>query len=66
MFGLFLAASLAQCTTCWVVSYVCGWAYPFPIHLCWNADPIDLKTLSWENGEENCRNEVGHDTGEEK
>ena len=47
-------------------SSVCGWAYPFPIHLCWNADPIDPKTLFRENGEENYRNMVGHVTGEEK
>ena len=47
-------------------SYVCGWAYPFLIYLCWNVDPIDTKTLSRENGEENCRNVVGHVTGEEK
>ena len=65
--GLFLAASLAQCKACWVSSSVYGWAYPFPFHLCWNVDPIDPKALSpGENGEENCRNVVGHVTGEEK
>ena len=56
--GLFLAASRAQCRVCWVSCSVCAWAYPFPIHLCWNDVPIDPNTLSLGNGEENCRSEV--------
>ena len=44
--GLFLVASLAQWRACWVLLSVCGWAYPFPVHLCWNVVPIDPNTLS--------------------
>ena len=37
VFGSFFAASLAQCIACWVVSSLCGWAYPIPFHLYWKA-----------------------------
>ena len=63
---LFLAASFAQWRVCRASFFVCGWAYPFPFHLCWNAIPIDPHTLFWGNGEENCWNVVGHVTGDEK
>ena len=66
VFGLFWAASLAQCRACCVSISVCGWAYPFPIHLSWNVVLIDPNTLSWEKGEENCLSVVGHVTGDEK
>ena len=46
--------------------YVCGWAYPLPLHLCWNAVPIDPKTLSMKNVEENCLSLIGHVTSDEK
>ena len=46
--------------------FVCGWTNPFPIHLCWNDVPIDPKTLSQENMEENCLCVIGHVTGDEK
>ena len=45
---------------------MCGWAYPLLIHLCWNVVPIDPKTLSRENVEENCRSLIGHVTSDEK
>ena len=64
--GLLLAASLAQWRVCWVSSSVCGWAYPFHVHLCWNIVPIDPNTLSRKNGEENCLSVVGHVTSDEK
>jgi hypothetical protein len=64
--GLFLVVSLAQWRVCWVSSSVCGRAYPFPIHLCWNIVPIDPNILSLVNGEDNCLREVGHVIGEEK
>ena len=51
LFGSFLAASLAQCIACWVVSSLCGWAYPIPFHLYWKAVPSDPKILSLANGE---------------
>ena len=66
MSGLLWAASLAQWRACWVSVSVCGWAYPLPVHLCWNAVPLDPKTLSREKVEENCRSVVGHVTGDEK
>ena len=66
VFGLFFAANFAQWRACWVSFFVCGWAYMFPIHLCWNVVPIDPKTLSWENVEENCFNLIGHVSGDEK
>ena len=50
VFGSFLTANLAQCIACWVVSSLCGWAYPIPFHLYWNAVPIDPKILSLVNG----------------
>ena len=54
--GLFLAASLAQCQrACWASLSVCGWAYPFHVHLCWTVVPIDPNTLSRENGDKNCQ-----------
>ena len=46
--------------------FVCGWAYPLSIHLCWNVVPIDLKTLSRENVEANCLSLIGHVTTDEK
>jgi hypothetical protein len=46
--GLSFAASLAQCMACWMSFSVCGWAYPFLVHLCWNAVPIDPNTYLWE------------------
>jgi hypothetical protein len=30
---------------CWVSFFVCGWAYPFLVHLCWNVVPIDPNTF---------------------
>ena len=45
---------------------VCGWAYPFPCHLCWNALPIDPNITSLGKGEWNCLSVVGHVTGDEK
>jgi hypothetical protein len=45
--------------------FVCGWAYPFPVHLCWNVVHIDPKILFWENGEEICFNVVKHATDNE-
>ena len=45
---------------------VCGWAYPLLVHLCLNTVPIDPKTLSRENVEENCLSLIGHVTGDEK
>ena len=62
--GLFLATSLAQWRVCWASFSVCGWAYPFPFHLCWNAIPFDPNALSQGNGEENGRSVVGHGTGD--
>jgi hypothetical protein len=64
--GLCCAASLAQWRACWVSLSVWGWAYPLPNHLCWKAEPIDPKTLSRGNVEENCVICVGHVTGDEK
>ena len=66
VYGLFWAASLAQCRACCVSASVYGWAYPFPIHLSWNIVPIEPKILSRGNGEENCFNVLGHVTGDEK
>ena len=51
MFGSFLAANLAKCKAYWVISSLCGWAYPIPFHLYWNAVPSDPKTLSLANSE---------------
>ena len=48
------------------VIFLCGWAYPFPIHLYWNVVTVDPNTLSLGNGEDNCLIEVGHLTGDEK
>ena len=45
---------------------VCGWAYPLPVHLCWNAVRIDPKTLSRKNVEENYLSLIGHATSDEK
>jgi hypothetical protein len=66
VYGLFLAASLAQWRACWVSFFVCGWAYLFPVHLCWNVVHIDPKILFRENGEEICFNVVRHATDNKK
>ena len=46
-----LAANLAQCIACSVVSSLCGWGYPIPFYLYWKAIPNDPKILSLANGE---------------
>ena len=51
VFGSRSAANLAQCIACWVISSLCGWAYPIPFHLYWNAVPSDPKILSLSNRE---------------
>ena len=46
LFESVLAASLAQCIACWVVSSLCRCTYLIPFHLYWKAVPSDPKTLS--------------------
>ena len=66
VFGSYLAASRAQCIACWVISSLCGWAYPISCHLYWKAVPNDPKILSLMNGEKYFVQCVEHVTGEEK
>ena len=64
--GSCLAAKLAQCIVWWVVSSLCGCAFPIPLHLYWKAVPSDPKILSLEWGELNWVICVGHVIGDEK
>lgn len=45
---------------------VCGCAYPFPCHLCWNAFPTDPNITSLGKGEWYCLSVVEHVTGDKK
>ena len=49
--GSCLAANRAQCIACWVVSSLCGCAYPIPFHLYWRAVSIEPNILSLVCGE---------------
>ena len=45
------AARWAQCMAFCVFSLLCRWAYPFPIHLCIKAVPLNPNIESLWNGE---------------
>jgi hypothetical protein len=48
---LSFAARRAQCMVFCKFSYLCGWAYPFPSHLCLKAVLLDPNSESLWNDE---------------